>query len=162
MKKIKLTQGQFAIVDDADYEKLSKYKWHIHKDLSGNLYARRTSSGGRGKHFEISMSRQILGLEKGDRREVDHINHNTLDNRRDKLRICSHRQNSSNRKLRSNTTSKYKGVCWHKLAKKWMAGIMIKGKSKYLGLYDSEINAALVYNEVAKKYFGEFACLNLI
>ncbi len=162
MKKIKLTQGQFALVDDADYIELSQYKWHVHKDLIGKLYARRTSIKKKGKHFEISMARQILGLEKGDPREADHVDHNTLDNRRDNLRVCTHQQNSSNRKVRSNTSSQYKGVCWHRLAKKWMVGIMVNGESKYLGLYESETEAALVYNKAAKKYHGVFACVNQV
>ena len=154
MKEIPLTQGQFAIVDDADYDWLNQYKWCACK-CRGNFYAIRQST-------HIYMHRQILGLERGDKRQGDHQNHNTLDNRRDNLRVCTHRENLRNQKLQKKKTSKYKGVCWSESRKKWYAYITVNKKMKNLGRFHSEIFAAGIYDRAAKKYFGEFAHLNFL
>ena len=161
MKKIKLTQGQFALVDDADYEWLNQYKWYACK-IRGNFYAVRHSPVENRKRHTILMSRQILGLNYGDSREADHRNHNTLDNRRNNIRICTHQQNMGNRKLTLNTSSRFKGVTWDKAKNRWKAQICINGRQTYLGLFLSEKKAALAFNDVSKKYHGEFACLNQI
>ena len=163
MKRIELSQGQFAIVDDADYDWLNQWKWYASEDHSGKFYPTRMASRKEGKRYTIKMSRQILGLKRGDKRQADHRDHNPLNNRRNNLRICTNQQNQMNQKpQRRITSSKYKGVCWCKRHKKWQAQIMINKKVKYLGYFTSEIDAALAYNEGAKKYFGEFAYLNVI
>ena len=87
MKQIKLTQNKVALVDDADHDWLSQWKWYAVKDYSGDFYATRNSSWKAGKQHTIRMHRQILGLERGDKRISDHINHSTLDNCRSNLRI---------------------------------------------------------------------------
>lgn len=92
---------------------------------------------------------------------IDHINGDKLDNRRQNLRICTSADNAKNQKVQENKigkTSRYKGVYWHKRANKWMARI----GGMYLGIYHSEIDAALVYNEASKKYHGEFGRINEI
>ena len=154
MKQIPLTQGQFAIVDDADYDWLNQYKWHVVK-LRGYFYAKRKEAG-----QTILMHRQILGLNQGDKRQADHRNHNTLNNCRCNIRRCTSQENHFNQKLRPNTTSRFKGVSWHKLTRKWRARIHINGKQKYLGLFNMEEVAALRYDMVAIREHGEFACLN--
>ena len=162
MKYIKLTQGKVALVDDSDYNWLNQHKWYAHKN-QGNFYAVRRSirTNEKGKHFTISMHRQILRLGYGDKREGDHQNHNTLDNRRDNLRVCTHRENIMNQTPQLNKTSKFKGVYWCKTRKKWGAYITIKKRMKNLGRFADEKQAALVYNTAAKKYFGKFAFLNV-
>lgn len=162
MKQIPLTQGQFAIVDDADYDWLNQWKWAAHKHSSGYFYAMRNSLQKNGKYHTVYMAREILGLKFGDPRQADHIEHHTLDNRRHNLRISTPQQNSMNQKSPQNTTSQFKGVHWHKQCEKWRAEIRINGKLKHLGLYVLETEAALAYNDAAKKYFGEFAYLNVI
>ena len=163
MKKIKLTQGQFALVDDADYEWLNQWKWHAqYCKYTDSYYAVRKSPTVRGKRRLIRMHRQLLRLSRGDKRQADHINHATLDNRRNNLRGCTLQQNSMNRNPRQNTSSKYKGVYWNKEKRKWQVKITAGKKNKYLGCFNSEIDAARAYNEAAKKYFGEFAHLNKI
>lgn len=162
MKKIRLTQGQVALVDDADYDSLNQYKWCAHKHHSGNFYAERISPKKEDKRYTIRMHCQILGLEYGDKRQGDHRNRNTLDNRQCNLRICSYWQNTRNRKPNSNTTSRFKGVSWDKQRSKWRAYIYLNGKLKHLGYWAMEEVAALRYDMVAIREFGEFAFLNFI
>lgn len=159
MRDIPLTQGKVALVDDADYDWLNQWKWYAHKARSGGFYAMRRSLEN-GKYFTIRMHRQILGLEQGDKRYSDHQNHNTLNNCRDNIRICTSRQNSMNRESQSNTTSRFKGVSWYKPYKKWVAQICINKKVKNLGYWVIEEVAALRYDMVAIHEFGEFAVLN--
>ena len=160
MKEIILTQGMVSLVDDIDYDFLNQFKWSARKAHTGDFYAIRNSLSENGKRHTIYMSRQILGLEIKDIRQTDHINQNTLDNRRGNVRICTHQQNNRNRKSFSNTTSQFKGVHWEKQRGKWRAQITMNGKHKHLGYFDFEIDAAEAYNVVAEKCFGEFACLN--
>jgi len=160
MKNIQLTQGKFAIVDDADYEWLSKFKWCAVKDRY-TFYAVRSIRLPNGKQQKIRMHREILGLKCGDKRQGDHRNHNGLHNWRDNLRICTNTENQYNQRPQKDRSSQFKGVSWHKSHLKWEANIMINGKNLYLGNYVSEIEAAHVYDAAAIKYYGEFANLNI-
>jgi len=159
MKRIKLTQGQFAIVDDADFEWLNQWRWFAHKDRV-IFYAARRVRLSSGKQTTFLMHREIQGLKFGDKREIDHRNHNGLDNRRCNLRICTHSQNTRYQRPRKGCTSQYKGVYLQKICSKWHAQIVINGHRKYLGLFTSDTEAALAYDRKAKELFGEFACLN--
>ena len=106
------------------------------------------------------MQRFILGLKKGDCKHVDHINHNTLDNRRSNIRIVTIMQNAMNRKKIKNKTSCYKGVCWHKSTSKWHCQIHVNKKRIHLGYFENEIEAAKTYDIAANKHFREYAHLN--
>jgi len=159
MKTIALTQNKIALIDDEDHEALNRHRWHAYRD--GNVwYARRNSSRIKGKRFVILMHREILGLQKGDRRHTDHTDGNGLNNRRSNLRICSCQQNQYNQRRREMGTSKHKGVCWYGGLKKWRADIRINRKRVSLGYFDSEKDAAKAYNSAALKHFGEYAVLN--
>lgn len=151
VKEIPLTQGKVALVDDEDYERINQYKWHAHERKSGGYYARRLSIG-------IYMHRFIMNAKQGE--EVDHINGNTLDNRKCNLRMVTHAQNGRNRR-KCKGKSKYKGVYWNKDINKWMSYITFNYKHIYLGLFIDEDEAGRAYDEAAKKYFGEYAGLNL-
>jgi len=156
---IPLTKGKYAIVDAEDFEWLSKHKWHCN-----NSYATRQDRSSRNR-VNVKMARLLMGCSCGDGNEVDHINHNTLDNRRCNLRICTTQQNQHNRKSYVGGSSPFKGVSFSKDGKRkrrWRAGIEIDGSKKRLGYYATELEAAEAYNEAAKKYFGEFAYLNEI
>ncbi len=150
MKVILLTKERHAIVDEEDFESLSKYSWFFN-DKNG--YTAKNNPKCDGIRKKEYMHRFIMNAPKG--MEVDHINGDKLDNRKCNLRICTRSENNGNmRKTRG--ISKYKGVVWHKTDKKWQAQL----SKKYIGYFNSEIEAALAYNEDAKKYFGEFAKLN--
>ena len=161
MKKIKLTQGKYALVDDEDFERLNHYKWFAQR--SGNtFYAVRNITTGKGKQKTISMHRVILSLGFGDPQKVDHKNHYGLDNRRDNLRICTHRQNMQNMNPHKNGSSAYKGVWWSKEKQKWLAAIRVNGKLKHLGIFVSEREAAKAYDKAAVELFGNYAQVNKV
>jgi hypothetical protein len=90
-------------------------------------------------------------------KEVDHINGDSLDNRRKNLRICTHSENCQNRKKRLDNTSGFKGVYWSKRSNKWVANIQIKSKRIYLGGFISKIKAAEAYQKANIKYHGKFS-----
>lgn len=158
MKEIKLTQGQVALVDDEDYEYLNQWKWYAQKSR-GTFYACRYT-----KNEVLIMHRIILNTPFN--MEVDHRDHNGLNNQRHNIRNCTRSQNHMNKDPRGS--SKYLGVSWDKSRNKWRAFIQTRqisnGKRKTLfnGQYNTEEEAAIAYNEAAKRLHGEFANLNII
>ena len=161
MKAIKLIRGKKAIIDDEDFEQVSKQKWCALYD-GHNWYAFRNKVIQNKPYKQIteSLHRFLLMPNKGQ--EVDHINGDTLDNRRCNLRVCTHAENTHNsRKPKTGLTSKYKGVDWYNPGKKFRARIHVyRVKRKSLGYFKDEIKAALAYDAAALKYYGEFARLN--
>jgi hypothetical protein len=141
MKFIPLTLGKYTIVDDEDYVILSKHKWYANKDHDFDNYYVVRGIRIKGKRKKEKMHRIIMNPPVG--MEVDHINGNGLDNRRENLRIVTSHQNHQNRHVQK--TSQYVGVHWHKSHKKWATEIQYKGKIKWLGDYHNEIEAATVY-----------------
>ncbi len=159
-RKIPLTHGKFAIVDEIDYDELNQFKWCAVK-YGRTFYARRCGrvKNTNGKQFSTKMHRQIMKLPPD--LCVDHINHNGLDNRRANLRAASQAQNNVNRRKQTGTySSKYKGVIFSKRDRKWQAYIMQKGKHYFLGSFEDEEAAARAYDQKAKELFGQYACLN--
>jgi hypothetical protein len=142
---INLTQGKNAVVDDDDYNKISKYKWYAHKERT-NWYAIRNQG-----NKKIKMHWDIVG------KNVDHINHNGLDNRKCNLRKCSIHQNTMNSIIKKSNKSGFKGVSWDKENNKWVAQIMFNYKQIKIGRFTDKIQASLAYEKMAKKLFGEFA-----
>lgn len=152
-KEIPLTKGKVALVDDEDFVRLNQWKWLT----NCNGYAARNVTLN-GKCKTIFMHRVITATPDGF--YTDHINGNILDNRKINLRVCTHRQNIRNAKSRKNSSSKYKGVSWCSARKKWAVYLKNENENFLIGRYKNEEDAALAYNEAAKKYFGEFARLN--
>jgi hypothetical protein len=170
MIEITLTKGKTTIIDDID-DDLVEFNWYAHmhhirkhEPTPGTFYAERAEPKNNGKSCRIRMHRVILertlgrSLEKGE--SVDHINNNSLDNRRSNLRLCTVSENAKNQRKQLKRSSIYKGVCWNKHALKWQAQIKIDGNSRNLGIYRSEIRAAEAYDRAARRYFGNFAKTN--
>ncbi len=156
-KQIQLSQGKYAIVDDEDFEYLNQWKWYANK-IQGKYYAVRHDRA-TGKQSSVLMHRVILNATIG---VVDHGDGNTLNNQKYNLRNCTQGQNRMNSHIGIKNNSGYKGVCWHKLAKKWVVKIEANGEKYYGGLFDDLIEAAKKYNELALKHHGKFAKLNKI
>lgn len=157
MKRIPLTQGKFAIVDDADFEWLNQWKWHAITTARSRCYAARHGLIG-DKRVYIYMHRAILAVPKG--LVSDHINGDGLDNRKRNLRVATQNENCKNQMLRGSGSSTYKGVTWDTNRKKWAAQIGNNYQHYGLGRYSDEKKAALAYDKKALELFGEFACLN--
>ncbi len=156
-REIQLTQGQIAIVDDEDFEYLSQWKWCAVYFPSANVfYAERQSRKGEfDKPTKVKMHRQLMGFPEG--LFVDHINHNTLDNRRENLRIATRKENNRNSKKKAYNKSGYKGVSWNSNTGKWRAQINVDGKVIHLGLFLDPAEAHEAYKAAAILYFGDFA-----
>jgi hypothetical protein len=92
--------------------------------------------------------------------QLDHKNGDGTDNRKENLRPATTSQNGANRRKNLNTTSRFFGVCWVSLSKKWKVSHRIKGRHMHGGYFDSEVEAARKADELSLKYFGEFAKLN--
>ena len=147
-----LSQGKFALVSPEDYEFIMKWKWCFNGKYAVRIDGRKT----------VWMHRVIaerMGL-KIDDKEVDHRNHNGIDNRRENLRSATHADNQHNRPLSKRNTSGFKGVSWNKHRKKWVAHIKFNRKKIHLGYFTNKRKAAREYNRAAIKYFGKFAYLN--
>jgi hypothetical protein len=153
--EVPLTKGKIALVDAHDYQKkVKQFKWFWDKH-----YANRTCfcQGKRNKH-NIRLHRYILSAREGE--QVDHINGNTLDCRRENLRICTSAQNNMNRRKQPNVSG-YKGV--HKTrGNKWIAHITFNRKMRHIGQFSTAEEAAKAYDKKAKELFGEFAKLNFL
>ena len=146
MKRIPLTQDKFAIVDDEDFAWLSKYKWCANwSPWTKSFYAMRSSKIKKGNRHPISMAREILGLKYGDKLQADHIDHDTLDNRRLNLRAVTSRQNHFNLK-------NARGYHWQKANKKYHAAIKLNGKPIYLGVFSKASDARNAYLQAKKQY----------
>ena len=154
MKTIPLTKGFLATVDDSDFEVLSKNKWCVN-GREGKEYAVRHTGGS--KNQLLYMHRDILNAPPD--LQVDHINHNGLDNRRQNLRLVTNSQQHMNSYGRKGHSSKYKGVHREvlKWGSSWQAYITVHGKNIRLGTFRTEEDAAIAYDHAARKYFGQYA-----
>ena len=154
MKKIPLTQGLFALVDDGDFEYLSQWKWLARKEK--NTYYAQRGVRKNGKLTVVHMHRLILRAEDGF--DVDHRNGNGLDNQKFNLRKATRSQNKMNlQNLNSNNTSGVTGVSWFKITQKWRAQITLNKKAKTIGYFDDKADAIKARRDAEKKYFGDFS-----
>jgi hypothetical protein len=155
VKTIPLTRGQFTIIDDCDYERLSHFKWWA-LCCNGDFYAAYQSSERPRK--KILMHRLVIYAPRGV--EVDHINGDTLDNRRINLRLATHAQNGRNRRIDRTSTSGFKGVHFYRSSRRWNAQITFQGKRYNLGYFDTPELAAAEYDKAARLLFRQFARTN--
>jgi len=161
-RRIPLSQGKFAIVDDEDYENVIKFPWHL--DVKGNIcYAKcRMTMGYIGKK-EISARMYLHRylMKPPTKKIIDHINGNGLDCRRSNMRICTHSENTQNRKHAvPRGTSSYIGVSWNARDSIWDACITYKYKTIRLGRSKIEAKAAILYDAKAIELFGKYAHTN--
>ncbi len=156
---IPLTQGKYAIVDPDDFYWLIRHKWTASRVYNKFYAVRSELCKTSGKRKSLRMHREIAHTPEG--LECDHINGNSLDNRKANLRSATRQQNCWNsRKRRPKSLSKYKGVSRNKRGRPWKAQLIVDGKRMYFGCFNEEKQAAKVYDAAAKKYYGEFAALN--
>jgi len=172
MKKIKLTQGKFALVDDEDFEELNQYKWCAYIDKKNGMYRAMRSVviqyNPKMKTKGIIMHRAILGIVD-PKIHVDHIDGNSLNNTRANLRKATPTQNGANRRTSKANTSGYRGVCFRKKSgtdrygnklpfpkKEWVAQININGKRVGLGYFTTAEEAARAFDKAAKMIYGDF------
>lgn len=156
MSEINLSRGLTSKVDEGDVEFLSRWRWHAKDRGDGKFYAVRKVTVG-GRRVTVPMARMVAGVAEG---EIDHINGDTLDNRRENLRACSHKQNMLNRRARHGGGSQFRGVSWYRPSGMWVAHF----RREYVGYYLDEFDAAQAYNaRVAERLSPEnmkFVVLN--
>lgn len=156
---IPLSQGKVAVIDFEDFDLVRGMKWHANKGGHGLYYAVRNVPLADGTRTAAKMHRVITGCPPG--LEVNHINGDGLDNRRQNLQVCTSQQNAWARCRKKNgTSSKYRGVLWSKQSKRWRARLMHNDKRLHLGYFNIEEDAARAYDTAAIKYFGEHAAPN--
>lgn len=169
MKEIKLTQGMVALVDDEDFERINAVSWYTIRCSKGSgymvrYYAVRNFRVRPGRHPKGRQNRiwmHHLLLEKIPGYEIDHIDGNGLNNCKNNLRYVTHSENLMNgRKTTINKSSKFKGVSWCEKDKRWDSRIRREGHQFFLGHFNSEEEAAKVYDEAAKELFEDKARLN--
>lgn len=154
--QIELTRGQVARVSEEDFDELSKHKWYA-DGSKGVFYAKRARKNSDPLNLPsvIAMHRVVLPPTKG--MQIDHINRDTLDNRRSSLRLATRQQNIMNSKRRSTNKSGFKGVSYNPVTNAWSAQIGVNYKTIYLGSYKTKEEAHAVYAAAAIQYAGEFA-----
>lgn len=151
--------GLVALVDDADFETVSKYRWHpwtwqrANGSIDGPYAHAHVKRDGR--WTTVRMHVLITGVHTG----IDHDNGMTLDNQRHNLRVATAAQNAANARVKPHS-SRYKGVAWNRRDNRWHARIMVGGKLRHLGYFTDETVAARAYNVAACEAQGEFARLN--
>ena len=152
MREILLTQGRYAIIDNLDYERISRHKWCI----ASVGYAVRNIKLSNGKKSMMLMHREIMNTPKGI--QIDHINGDKLDNRKINLRLCTQQQNNRNiTKPRRHNKLGIKGVRFLESRNRFSARIRVNKKEIHLGYFPSMRSAEEAYREAELKYFGEFA-----
>ncbi len=158
-RRIPLSQGEFAIVDPVDHERLSQYKWQLYKRPNTSYAMRHKWLKDQKRQTTVAMHREVIDVPEGC--VVDHINHNGLDNRRANLRPATPAENSRySRYSKRGASSKYRGVWYDRKKKKWRAVIGINRRKKQLGYFTDEKQAALAYDMAARKYHKKFAITN--
>jgi len=144
---IPLANGQVAMVDEDRLLEVSKYNWSIH----GGGYAQTSYK------YKLILMHRLLFPEL---HQIDHIDGNRLDNRKQNIRECNESQNQANRGKTRLNTSGFKGVSWSNKSGKWCVKIGFRGNKIHLGLFSCLKQAALTYNNKAIELHGAFARLN--
>lgn len=163
MKEIPLTRGYIALVDDEDYDRAMQYNWRATTSIEARrvyIYACRWKPIGKGKRVIEYLQKFILNTPH----LIDHVNRDGLDNRKSNLRLATFGQNNQNmiKKQHKKNSSQYKGVGFHKGMHRWRVRLTTNYVECVIGYYDTEVEAAVAYNNKAIEVFGEFAKLNIL
>lgn len=155
-RSISLTQGQQTKVSPEDYDRLLKIRWQAHWSPLTNSYYVHGSRKVNGKWRMCVMARLIVGLKPRDKRRVDHINRDTLDNRRSNLRVCSNGQNQMNKGVRKDSKTGLKGV-YLRSNGRYRVCIRANDRRITVGHYATAEEAKTAYAKAARQYHREFA-----
>lgn len=158
MKEIPLTKNQLAIVDNEDFESLTQYKWYALYDEEAHTWYAYCHIG-KGNN-RIIRGMHVLIMNPINGKLIDHRDRNGLHNYRSNLRPCTRSQNKANSAVHVNSVSGFKGVSLDSRYGIWQAKIKVNQKAIWLGEYKTPLEAAVVYDTAALKYFGEFALTN--
>lgn len=139
------------LVDKADEPLVNEYRWFIHTAPSGGKYVRGYHKGSANRNTRVYMHQLIMGRRRGY--VIDHVNGNSLDNRRSNLRFCTRQQNAFNRLAKSG----HRGITWNKQYQRWVARIQHQGRAHFIGKYTELQHGIIAYNAVAKVLYGEYA-----
>jgi len=151
---VPLTQGAFTKIDVRDATEVMRKSWYLYREpKTGRRYAVREERG-----VSVRLHRWLLNAAASE--DVDHVNGDGLDNRRENLRKATAAQNTYNARKRSLGTSKYKGVNIDEGRRPWRARIRVDLKLIHLGRFATEEEAARAYDKAARRHFGKFACVN--
>lgn len=150
MKKVPLTQGLFALVDDEDYNTISKFKWCAHRPRNVTYASARIG------HKMVYLHRFLMPWIP----RIDHYDGNGLNNQRSNLRSATRSENGCNRGRNKNNISGFKGVSWFKKTNQWRARIGLDGRDRLLGYFDDPTAAAKTYDKAARRLHGKFAHTN--
>lgn len=150
---VDLSQGFRTLIDQADLPRVSEHSWWLNISSAGRPYAAGRPLGHRGGL--VYLHRFILGPAQDQ--PVDHVNGNGLDNRRSNLRLCSANDNAANCAFQIGQAG-FRGVSAS--GSRWRAQIAHEGRKRYLGTFETPVDAALAYDDTARKLFGDFAVLN--
>lgn len=156
---IQSNNGHDVEIDKEDLHLLDGAKVSVSRDSkNGSYYAHASWLVNGGGTVSIGLGRVLLGLQKGDKLEAEHLDpYATLDYRRSNLRIATRAQNNANRRMRKDNTSGYKGVVAHPDGRRWIAQIMVNGKGINLGIFETREKAYAAYCLAAAEHHGEFA-----
>lgn len=157
---IPLSKGQVATISPEDHAFLARYTWHAVKMRSG-YYAYRTVQKRKGSTYPCGMHIEVarrMGLAPSRHWQIDHINHNTLDNRRENLRIATPSQQTCNQSLRRDNATGVKGVSFNKHTGRYEAYVAVGRKRRFHKLFDTLEEAATAVKEARKRLHQEFAC----
>ena len=158
MKYLPLSNGEFTMVDDDDYDWLRGFNWSASGKKTRRYATRGTRNRKLGTQTKFYLHRVLLNAPPD--KHVDHINGDTFDNRKCNLRLCEHKENIRNAKRQKRNVSGFKGVSFSAEKERYVAHIRTDGKSRYLGYFDKKEDAARAYNLAAQQFFGKFARLN--
>ena len=161
---IELTQGQSTQVSPEDHDFLSDFKWCARRRSTNRredaCYDAARKAGRKTQLMHRVILVRMLGRELVAGEQVDHIDHDPLNNRRENLRLATNSENQHNQPKYANNTSGYKGVSFREDRQKWLAQVAVNGKRIHLGYFDTPEAAAAAYDTAAQTLHGTFACVN--